>query len=244
VTKSPRPAQHLAGSLAVTARVTVETPLRVYAKALRRARTGQGTPLELVSIAGEVVGRVDAALWTLDQRAGDESMLRHCRGATLDVGCGPGRLTAALHSRGEPALGVDICPEAIRQTRRRGAPAVWADVFDPLPMEGRWQRILLADGNIGIGGDPSRLLRRCASLLDRQGAVVAEVHPPGAASWAGRIALHDGERHSTPFPWARVSLGDVARLASGTPLRVADEWTEAGRWFVRLERSARRLLDQ
>jgi SAM-dependent methyltransferase len=213
-----------------------ETPLRVYTTALRRARTGRRAPLELVSTAGEVVGRVDAALWTLDQRPGDESMLRHCRGATLDVGCGPGRLAAALHRRGEPVLGVDICPEAVRQTRGRGAPAVWADVFAQLPREGRWRRVLLADGNIGIGGDPTRLLRRCASLLDAQGAVIAEVHPPGAASWAGRIALRDGQRHSTPFPWARVSLGDVAALAAGTSLRVVDEWTAAGRWFVRLER--------
>jgi hypothetical protein len=78
-------------------------------------------------------------------------------------------------------------------------------------------------------------------LLDRHGTVLAEVHPPGAASWTGPIALHDGERHSTPFPWARVAAHDMARLAAGTPLRVVDEWTAAGRWFVRL---ARRLLDQ
>ena len=28
------------------------------------------------------------------------------------------------------------------------------DLFAPLPGEGRWHHVLLADGNIGIGGDP------------------------------------------------------------------------------------------
>jgi SAM-dependent methyltransferase len=214
----------------------VTAPLRLYGSALRRAEAGRTARLDLVDPTGRTLDRLDAAQWSVDARAGDESMLRRCRGATLDVGCGPGRLAAALRQAGRSALGVDICVEAVRQARRRGALAVQADVFAPLPMEGRWRSILLADGNIGIGGDPPRLLRRCSGLLDRKGAVVVEVHPPGAESWAGQIVLRDGEVQSTPFPWARVGVGDVPALAGGTALRVADEWTEAGRWFVELAR--------
>jgi SAM-dependent methyltransferase len=214
-------------------------PLRLYGAALRRADAGRSAVLTLVSPPGQIVAHLDAAQWTGHLRPGDESMLRRCHGATLDVGCGPGRLAAALYERGRPALGIDISAEAVRQAHRRGALAMRGDIFGPLPMEGRWRSILLADGNIGIGGDPGRLLRRCARLLDRRGAVIVELQPPGAPSWAGEVALCDGDRRSTPFGWARVAARDAAQLPSHTPLRLADEWTEAGRWFVHLVQRAR-----
>jgi SAM-dependent methyltransferase len=190
--------------------------------------------LRLVEAGGATVGQVDPGRWTAREQPGDASLLERCQGATLDVGCGPGRLAAALRHRGRPALGVDICGEAVRLAHRRGALVMRGDVFGPLPMEGRWRSILLADGNIGIGGDPARLLRRCAGLLDRRGRVVVEVAPPGTGSWAGQIALWDGERRSSPFPWARVGGRAVAELAGPAGLRLADEWTEARRWFVQL----------
>ena len=49
------------------------------------------------------------------------------------------------------ALGIDISPEAVRQTRRRGAAAVCRDIFTDVGEELRWQHILLADGNINGG---------------------------------------------------------------------------------------------
>ncbi len=106
-------------------------------------------------------------------------LLGHCRGATLDVGCGPGRMSAHLAERGHVVLGVDIVREAVEQARRRGVSALRRNVFDPLPGEGRWNTVLLADGNIGIGGAPVRLLRRAVELLDRTGRVVCDLAAPG-----------------------------------------------------------------
>jgi 2-polyprenyl-3-methyl-5-hydroxy-6-metoxy-1,4-benzoquinol methylase len=85
----------------------------------------------------------------------DEALLRHCRGPVLDVGCGPGRLTVALAERGIPALGVDISQAAVARAREAGAAALHRSVFDALPAQGRWATVLLADGNIGIGGRPA-----------------------------------------------------------------------------------------
>jgi SAM-dependent methyltransferase len=210
--------------------------MRVYGVALRRAYAGQSGVLHLVGEGGDPVGRMDAAHWTAGPRAGDESLVDRCDGATLDVGCGPGRLVAALARAGRPVLGIDVSAEAVRQTRRRGVPAIRGDIFDPLPMEGGWRSLLLADGNIGIGGDPRRLLRRCAEVLERGGRVVAEVHPPDGPTWAGPVTLRHGDRESDPFPWACVAVGDVAETVRRTGLTVTDEWTEAGRWFVELTR--------
>ena len=51
------------------------------------------------------------------------------------------------------------------------------DVLGPLPGEGTWDHVLLADGNIGIGGDPLRLLHRAAHLLRPGGTVLVETDP-------------------------------------------------------------------
>ena len=99
--------------------------------------------------------------WLRPVNHADRALLEHCRGATLDVGCGPGRMSAHLAERGHVVMGVDIVREAVDQATSRGVHALRRDVFDPLPGEGRWNTVLLADGNIGIGGAPVRLLEAC-----------------------------------------------------------------------------------
>jgi SAM-dependent methyltransferase len=83
----------------------------------------------------------------------------------LDIGCGPGRHTAALIRAGHSALGIDTSASAVRAARRRGGPATCASVFGAVPRAGTWSTALLLDGNIGIGGDPVGLLRRVHELL-------------------------------------------------------------------------------
>jgi SAM-dependent methyltransferase len=210
--------------------------LALYGAALRQAAGGSSAPFDLVPVQrgpARPVRLLDAAAWS-DLRPGDRGLLGRCRGATLDVGCGPGRLAAELARRGQDALGVDISPEAVRQTRRRGAAAVRGCVFGPLPREGGWRAVLLADGNIGIGGDPQRLLRRCADLVHRRGVVLVEVEPPGVRSWQAEVVLRLGGRTSAAFPWAGVGAHDVADLARRSALRVRRLWTEADRWFADL----------
>jgi SAM-dependent methyltransferase len=208
-------------------------PLVLYDAALRRAARGVAAPLRLVDGAGRSVHVVDAARYT-ELRPGDESIMDSCSGPTLDLGCGPGRLTAALVARGTHALGVDVSATAVRTTRLRGAPAMRRDVFAPLPAEGRWEHVLLVDGNIGIGGDPVRLLARAASLAAPDGDVLVECEPPGAHTWRGRLALATGHRISAAFPWAFLAIADIAAVASVAGLRPTRTWTEAGRWFARL----------
>jgi SAM-dependent methyltransferase len=156
----------------------------------------------------------------------------------LDVGCGPGRLTAALNRAGHPALGIDVSAAAVRLARRRGASALRRDVFEPLPGHGRWRHLLLADGNIGIGGDPCRLLRRCRDLIAPDGWLHAELAAPGTRSWFGTASIrHDlsgTAAHSAGFRWAAVAAHDLPALAAATGLRILGSWTEADRWFTTL----------
>jgi SAM-dependent methyltransferase len=207
----------------------------LYGTVLRKAATGQPVSVYLVDPdANRPPQPLTPQDWCGDLRPGDHGLLGRCTGPTLDVGCGPGRLTAALVAAGRAALGVDVSAEAVRQARRRGAPAQHGCVFSPVAGEGSWRHVLLADGNIGIGGDPGQLLTRCRELLDPDGDILVELDPPGTGSWRGLAALRHDDRTSPPFPWAVVAADDLAALARRSALRVLDHWTEARRWFARL----------
>ncbi|MFC4912330.1 methyltransferase domain-containing protein [Actinomadura gamaensis] len=163
-------------------------------------------------------------------RPGDEGMLARSTGPVLDVGSGPGRLTVALTERGVLALGIDIAPTAVAMTVAAGGPALVGDVFAQVPGSGLWQTILLADGNIGIGGDPSALLRRLAQLLAPEGRILAEVNAPGVPSRREHVRLRHGETVGPWFPWAQVAADDLPQCG----LTVSERWEEATRCFVAL----------
>src|SRR4051794_40720828 len=107
----------------------------------------------------------------------DNAVVRLCAGPTIELGCGPARLVADLIRLGIPALGVDQSKTAIKLARRNGAHALHGDVFQPLPGIGWWQTVILADGNVGLGGEPSRILHRAGELMRRGGRCLTEVDP-------------------------------------------------------------------
>ncbi len=109
--------------------------------------------------------RADLERWCGEADAVDLALLARAEGPVIDVGCGPGRLVVELARQGRSALGVDVSSAAVRLTTAAGGAAVRRSVFDPVPGEGRWGAALLADGNVGIGGDPVALLRRCRALV-------------------------------------------------------------------------------
>jgi SAM-dependent methyltransferase len=175
-------------------------------------------------------------IWTSVQDS-DEAVLDLCDGPTLDVGCGPGRMTQLLAERGAIALGIDVVPEAILQTRDRGAVAVLRDVFDRVPAEGRWETVLLADGNLGIGGDPLRLLVRLRHLLAPGGRVVADVAPPGTGLRRGTVQLTAGGLTSVPFPWAVVGADAIGAIGGEAGFATSTH-DLGGRWVAVLEADA------
>ncbi|MFC0032646.1 methyltransferase domain-containing protein [Micromonospora chaiyaphumensis] len=164
------------------------------------------------------------------------TVVSRCAGPTLDLGCGPGRLTVALARAGLVTVGVDVSARAVALTRARGAVAVQADLFRPLPAEGRWQHVVLLDGNIGIGGDPRRLLRRCRELLRADGSVLVELDPPGSGAWQGRARVVSGRHRGPSFGWARLDTRAVHRTASAAGLAVREVFPADDRWFAELIR--------
>lgn len=181
-----------------------------------------GEPTMLIGADGRQLPSA-VARWHGSAGGDDHWMLDRCTGPTVDLGCGPGRLATALLHRGVYALGVDCSGRAVRECLRRGGFVLRSDVFDPLPREGRWQQVLLADGNIGIGGDPVALLRRCVGLLRLGGSVLVEAERPGTGCWQGlaRVQHRDNATSTGPwFQWATVSLDELGRFAKRAGLQI------------------------
>lgn len=153
----------------------------------------------------------------------------------LDVGCGPGRIAAALAAQGIPSLGIDVAPAALGVAERAGATVLDRSVFDPLPGEGRWGSVLLLDGNVGIGGDPVRLLSRVRELLRADGVALVDVEAPGCASAVDQVRLLCPRSGSGPwFRWAWVSADDVEDFASEAGFVRSEIAVRAGRHVARL----------
>jgi SAM-dependent methyltransferase len=151
----------------------------------------------------------------------DSAVLGLCSGPTIDLGCGPGRFVAHLVRRGIPALGIDQSATAVGLARASGAPALCRDVFEQLPGMGRWETVLLADGNVGIGGDPRRVLRRAAELLSAGGRCVAEFDSSAVGVEHRWVRLESSKTIGPWFRWASVGIDCAMRLADDVGMAIS-----------------------
>ena|SRR5437588_7846424 len=207
-------------------------PLTLYANGLLRPR---GAPPSLRMEDGTIAPLpLDRYLGSADTT--DERVLAGVRGPVLDIGCGPGRHLHALAARGVFALGVDLSAAAVELATGRGARAIVASVFDRLPGSGSWRTALLLDGNVGIGGDPARLLGRVGALLREDGELLVELDAADHATGSVRVRIETDNEVSSWFWWARVGVQDADRVARSGGFQVRDRWSLEGRWFARFGR--------
>lgn len=152
----------------------------------------------------------------------DHEVVSRCTGPTIDLGCGPGRLVQALVTTGTAALGVDAAHAAVAVARERGVPVLQRNIFDRLPGEGRWANALLIDGNIGIGGDPARLLGRVATLLRPEGIALIEVDPDVPHRRTDFVRTESAEHTGPWFRWTRVGPDGLSDLLPQYGMRAGE----------------------
>lgn len=178
---------------------------------------------------------MDIARWHAEADLVDLTLLAEVTGPVLDIGCGPGRMVRAARDLGLSALGIDVSPAAVELARGLGLHVIERNIFAPIPAEGHWQTALLVDGNIGIGGNVSELLARCAEVIAPGGEIVVEVHsdPDRHHTYTGRLVDAQG-RASAAFPWAEIGVDRLAEIAVAHGLTMIQSWELDGRGFCRL----------
>lgn len=211
----------------------VSSPMTLYDEALGGAEVDFCLTLGTSEVR---CGRLPVNSWQRMAPA-DEILLSRCEGPVLDVGCGPGRLVESLAARGTAALGIDISTLAVKQTAARGGSVLLRSIEHRLPGEGRWGTVLLADGNIGIGGDPEVLLSRCHALLVAGGVALVEADPDDDTDHRVSLTLRSAAgRTSSPMPWARLGSRPLIELASRLGFVATEDWRVDGRVFVALRK--------
>jgi hypothetical protein len=89
-----------------------------------------------------------------------------------------------------------------------------------LPATGCWDQILLTDGNIGIGGNPVRTLRRAAELLAPGGIVIAEIDVASVKSGHEVLRWETKQHVGQWFPWSRVNAAALDGIAGSAELLI------------------------
>lgn len=167
---------------------------------------------------------LDVRRWCAKADAADRGVVDRCAGRVLDIGCGAGRLVEEVSRRGHRVLGIDVCPTAVISTVCRGGRAVSRSVFEPLPDEGHWDTALLVDGNIGIGGDPGRLLERIRRVVRERGLLIVEAAPTDVDE-RRRVRIHTGQTAASPvFAWATVGTRALLRYGPMSGWTPVEQW--------------------
>jgi len=174
--------------------------------------------------------------WLTEAPSEEELLLERAAGPVLDIGCGAGRHLVALGNRGIASTGIEVSGLAVELARARGGTVIHGSVFD-LTEKAAWQSALLLDGNIGISGEPGRLLRRTAELLRPGGNALVELDPPGSETKVLNLRLENSDDVSEWFPWAWVGVDGIESIAAEARLKVSEVWPIGQRWFAELLRN-------
>jgi 2-polyprenyl-3-methyl-5-hydroxy-6-metoxy-1,4-benzoquinol methylase len=131
----------------------------------------------------------------------------------LDLGCRDGALTQA-YLDGNEVVGVDADREALSEAARLGIETHWADLDQPLDLEGSSFDVVVAGELLEHLRDPQRLVGEVRRLLRPRGTFVASV--PNAYRLKGRLLFLFGRPpENDPTHLQMFSAADVRALLDG-----------------------------
>lgn len=131
----------------------------------------------------------------------------------LDLGCGDGRLTAAIAGLGATVVGVDAAPDMLAAARERGLTVQQADGH-ALPFDGEFDAVF-SNAALHWMTRPDEVIAGVHRALRPGGRFVAECGGHGNTA-AIRVALHAVMRQRRPYhpvndPWYYPHPDDYAR---------------------------------
>ncbi len=168
-----------------------------------------------------------------------QKAVERVRGRTLDIGCGPGRVTLPLQRRGVDVVGLDHSPLAVRICRKRGVTDVRLLSVTQVSANrlGTFDTILLIGNNFGLFGNYKRarwMLRRLHRMTTPSGRILAESTDPYATDDPIELAYQKRNRErgrmsgqyrhreryrnlkGSWFDWLFVSRDEMREIVAGT----------------------------
>jgi RimJ/RimL family protein N-acetyltransferase len=139
-------------------------------------------------------------------------------GPALDLGAGAGRISLWLQQQGAPVTAVDSSPGAVAVCRTRGVMDARIGDLNSPPTDKRWRFIVLACGNLGLGGSRDgnrRLLTRLAEIAAPDAVLYGDTVDPGAEP---DIQLRIRYKRETTdwWPQRNIPIDEIADLVDGT----------------------------
>jgi malonyl-CoA O-methyltransferase len=139
----------------------------------------------------------------------------------LDVACGTGRWMLLARERGAQALGVDFCPEMLREAARKPGLAGCVSLADAghIPIADGACDLTLCSFGLGYMPSPDRTIGEMARATGRGGRVmITDLHPRAlAAGWTRSFRLDD-QVYEIEHQTHPVAAWEAAASASGLTL--------------------------
>lgn len=138
----------------------------------------------------------------------------HAAPPLLEVGCGAGRILAALGLQKGPVVGMDLVPRYLLAAKKLSLPAFWVagDGLAPPLRRGFWQTVIFAQATLGsLGGEGvrHRMVASLATLVAPSGLLLVTAYGPGARQ--ARRAWYEAQQRAGLLP-----AFDEARTRDGT----------------------------
>ena len=222
-----------------------------------------GESLELFERDDGFLAAGDAASYFAPYRdwaACEKRAIKHARGRVLDIGCGVGRHSLYLQSRGHDVIGIDVSPLALKVARLRGLRKTRVLPITKVTRRlGVFDTILMLGNNFGLVANATRarwLLRRFRAIMPPDGRIIAssnDIYQTDAKEhvayqrsnrrrgrMSGQIRMRIRRRqYATPyFDYLMVSLTEMEEIVAGTGWTIAKRYedTIGPQYAVILER--------
>jgi 2-polyprenyl-3-methyl-5-hydroxy-6-metoxy-1,4-benzoquinol methylase len=144
----------------------------------------------------------------------EKKAITKVRGRVLDIGCGAGRHSLYLQSKGLEVTAIDNSPLAVKTSRLRGVHHVRLMSFTGISSKlGRFDTVIMFGNNLALVGNPKRavwFLRRLHSLTSEQGQIVGLTRNPYDTDVKEHLDWHKVNRREGRMSgqgWIRIRYG-------------------------------------